>query len=62
MSKIEKKAQKMETTFELVKRLKLKIYDLSLVTRALTHRSFINEHPEEMEDNERLGISGGCRS
>jgi ribonuclease III len=58
MAKPEKKAQKTETTFELVKRLKLKINDFSLITRALTHRSFINEHPDEVEDNERLEFLG----
>jgi len=30
----------------------------SLLRRALTHRSFINEHPEEPEDNERLEFLG----
>jgi ribonuclease-3 len=58
MSKIEKKAQRTEANFELAKRLKLRIGDLSLVRRALTHRSFINENPEEMEDNERLEFLG----
>jgi ribonuclease III len=58
MSRIEKKVHKLESTFELVKRLGLKINDLSLITRALTHRSFLNENPEEMEDNERLEFLG----
>jgi ribonuclease-3 len=33
--------------------------NLSLLTRALTHRSYLNEHPEiEPEDNERLEFLG----
>jgi ribonuclease-3 len=29
-----------------------------LLTRALTHRSYLNEHPEALEDNERLEFLG----
>lgn len=29
-----------------------------LLRRALTHRSYVNEHPEELEDNERLEYLG----
>jgi ribonuclease-3 len=32
--------------------------DPSLLQRALTHRSYVNEHPEEPEDNERLEFLG----
>jgi len=32
--------------------------DKLLFTRALTHRSYINEHPEALEDNERLEFLG----
>src|SRR5512139_1138569 len=32
--------------------------DPSLLQRALTHRSYLNEHPEAMEDNERLEFLG----
>jgi ribonuclease-3 len=32
--------------------------DPSLLQRALTHRSYVNEHPEELEDNERLEFLG----
>ena len=32
--------------------------DSSLLLRALTHRSYINEHQEELEDNERLEFLG----
>ena len=40
-------------------RLKLEFRDLSLLQRALTHRSYLNEHPEHfLEDNERLEFLG----
>lgn len=58
MPKIEKNVQKLETSLELVKRLKLKVKDISLITRALTHRSYVNEHPDVIEDNERLEFLG----
>jgi ribonuclease-3 len=32
--------------------------DSSLLRRALTHRSYLNEHPESLEDNERLEFLG----
>jgi ribonuclease-3 len=32
--------------------------DPSLLRRALTHRSYVNEHPEALEDNERLEFLG----
>jgi ribonuclease-3 len=32
--------------------------NLFLFRRALTHRSYLNEHPEELEDNERLEFLG----
>jgi len=32
--------------------------DPSLLQRALTHRSYLNEHPEAVEDNERLEFLG----
>jgi ribonuclease-3 len=32
--------------------------DISLYYRALTHRSYVNEHPEALEDNERLEFLG----
>jgi ribonuclease-3 len=32
--------------------------DTLLLNRALTHRSFLNEHPEALEDNERLEFLG----
>ncbi len=36
----------------------LSFEDPSLLRRALTHRSYINEHPEAVEDNERLEYLG----
>ena len=39
-------------------RLGLEFSNLSLLTRALTHRSYLNEHPEALEDNERLEFLG----
>ncbi len=47
-----------ETPQELVQRLKLPFRDMMLVGRALTHRSYLNEHPEALEDNERLEFLG----
>ena len=49
---------KNESPAALVKRLKLPFTNLLLLTRALTHRSYINEHPEALEDNERLEFLG----
>ncbi len=43
---------------ELVQRYKLPTKNLLLVTRALTHRSYVNEHQEALEDNERLEFLG----
>ena len=43
---------------ELADRLRLPLPNLRLLTRALTHRSFVNEHPEVPEDNERLEFLG----
>jgi ribonuclease-3 len=42
----------------LGKRLGLPIRNSLLLTRALTHRSYINEHQEALEDNERLEFLG----
>ena len=42
----------------LAKRLGLPFTNLLLLTRALTHRSYINEHPDALEDNERLEFLG----
>jgi ribonuclease-3 len=47
-----------EDVLNLVERLKLPFSNYALVTRALTHRSYVNEHPEALEDNERLEFLG----
>jgi ribonuclease III len=43
---------------ELAKRINYVYPNLRLLTRALTHRSYVNEHPEIPEDNERLEFLG----
>lgn len=44
---------------EIQDSLDLRFVDLSLLQRALTHRSYINEHPDDaVEDNERLEFLG----
>ncbi|HTX93009.1 MAG TPA: ribonuclease III [Anaerolineales bacterium] len=50
--------EREESPAELTQRLGLPFKNLLLLTRALTHRSFINEHPEALEDNERLEFLG----
>ena len=47
-----------ETPQEFASRVGLKFSDQLVLTRALTHRSFLNEHPESLEDNERLEFLG----
>lgn len=42
----------------LVERLGLPIKNLSLITRAFTHTSFVNENQFALEDNERLEFLG----
>lgn len=39
-------------------RVGLGFNNLRLLTRALTHRSYLNEHPDAIEDNERLEFLG----
>ena len=47
-----------ESPAALAQRLELPFKNLLLLRRALTHRSFINEHHEALEDNERLEFLG----
>ena len=47
-----------ETPQQLAQRLGLEFSDYLLLSRALTHRSYLNEHPEAIEDNERLEFLG----
>lgn len=49
----------MNELHELEGRLQIRFNDYSLLLRALTHRSFLNENPHEvLEDNERLEFLG----
>lgn len=47
-----------ETPENLSQRLELPINDLFLLSRALTHRSYLNENKDAIEDNERLEFLG----
>jgi ribonuclease-3 len=47
-----------ESPQEFAHRLGLDFSDYLLLSRALTHRSYLNEHPEAIEDNERLEFLG----
>ncbi len=47
-----------ESPQAIAERLDLPFSDLLLLSRALTHRSYLNEHPESLEDNERLEFLG----
>lgn len=49
---------KTETPQELAKRLGVQFNDWLLLIRALTHRSYLNEHSDALEDNERLEFLG----
>ena len=50
--------QDFEPASALSRRLNLPFSNLSLLTRALTHRSYVNENPNSPEDNERLEFLG----
>ncbi|MGZ9234531.1 MAG: ribonuclease III [Anaerolineales bacterium] len=47
-----------ESGSDLSRRLGLSFSNLALLTRALTHRSYVNENPDSLEDNERLEFLG----
>jgi len=47
-----------ESPEHLSKRLNLPFDDFFLLTRALTHRSYLNENKDAIEDNERLEFLG----
>lgn len=47
-----------ESPQEFAKRVKLPFKNIGLLSRALTHRSFMNEHKGAVEDNERLEFLG----
>lgn len=48
----------LENPQSFIQRLGLGVRDARLIARALTHRSYLNEHPEALEDNERLEFLG----
>lgn len=48
----------IESAREIADRLHLPFQSLDVLQRALTHRSYLNEHPEALEDNERLEFLG----
>ncbi len=50
--------QENESPAALARRLNLPFSNIFLLSRALTHRSYLNEHPEALEDNERLEFLG----
>jgi ribonuclease-3 len=54
----EQGTQVLESPQVLSERLGLQFSDYLLLCRALTHRSYLNEHPEAIEDNERLEFLG----
>jgi ribonuclease-3 len=47
-----------ESAADLAKRLALQFTNLHLLVRALTHRSYVNENLNALEDNERLEFLG----
>jgi ribonuclease-3 len=47
-----------ESPEQLARRLGLPFKNMMLLRRSLTHRSYINEHPESIVDNERLEFLG----
>ena len=51
-------ARDFEPASDLSVRLGLPFSNLSLLTRALTHRSYVNENQKSSEDNERLEFLG----
>ena len=51
-------AREVESASDLSRRLGLSFSNLALLTRALTHRSYVNENPLAVDDNERLEFLG----
>lgn len=52
-------AAKLDDLSQLERQIEIEFYDRSLLMRALTHRSYLNENPEVvLEDNERLEFLG----
>jgi ribonuclease-3 len=51
-------SQPEESPQDFSKRIGLHFTNIGLLTRALTHRSYFNEHKDAVEDNERLEFLG----
>lgn len=51
-------SESIESPTDFNHRIGLDFDNLALLTRALTHRSYINENPDSLEDNERLEFLG----
>ena len=50
--------REVESASDLSRRLNLPFSNLALLVRALTHRSYVNENPLAVDDNERLEFLG----
>lgn len=55
---MENQRVQQETPQDFARRLDLPFNDWLLLSRALTHRSYLNEHADAVEDNERLEFLG----
>ncbi len=55
---VENQRIQQEAPQEFARRLNLPFSDWLLLSRALTHRSYLNEHSDALEDNERLEFLG----
>lgn len=58
MEPVEQGDLQVESPQAFARRLGLPFHNLMLLQRSLTHRSYLNEHPEAIEDNERLEFLG----
>lgn len=58
MSVTEPEIPELVDSEDFARRLGLSFTNSLLLQRALTHRSYLNEHPEALEDNERLEFLG----
>jgi ribonuclease-3 len=55
---VENQRVQLEAPQDFAQRLHLPFNDWLILSRALTHRSYLNEHPDALEDNERLEFLG----
>src|SRR5512133_1622850 len=55
---VENQRVQQEAPQDFARRLSLPFSDWLLLSRALTHRSYLNEHSDALEDNERLEFLG----